>query len=317
MNFVSPKKTPIKTSGYLVIQSDDAHAGDWYWYNKLKRYNRKYTQFIGCNPLKMSLEINSRMLDTPDYLTSDRLKKMYDGGAEVINHCQYHISLGQFYLAKDASAGDTSINITARSMNDTGLHNNQKAGYRYKYLITDGVNSEEVTLQSATNPILLATPLTHSYASGTIFKLSANSMRELVEGCHDDLVNIGVTVNGLCFPYPGGSTYDSNPDAVSYIATLYDTARGSYGGTNSLPDVNWHNLSSFAIRPNGEPGKSGIDTILDETVANNYLTFVYGHGETDSVTQGLLDYVIDGAMRRGIRIIGQQEAYLMLGDNRR
>lgn len=309
MVFVTPKKLPQKTAGYLVIQSDDSHSGDWYWYNKVKRLNRKYTQFLNCNPLKMSLEVNSQVVDTPNCLTTEQIKEMYDEGTEIINHCQYHISLGKFYLSKDANAGDTSITITARSMNDTGLHNNQRAGYRYKYTISDGINSEEVTLQSATNPLLLASPLLHSYAKGAEFTLSDNARRELVEGCHNDLVAKGVTVDGFCFPYHGGSTYDSNPDAVAYIATLYDTARGSYGGTNDLSNVNWQNLSSFAIRPNGEPGKSGIDEILDSTVDNNYLTMVYGHGETDAVTQGMLDYVIDGAIKRGIIILSQKEAY--------
>lgn len=311
MLFVSPKKLPAKTAGYLVIQSDDSHAGDWLWYNKIRRFNHKYTQFIDSNPLKISLEVNSQLVDTPGRITTEQLKRMYDNGTEIINHCQYHISLGKFYLSKDANAGDTSISITARSMNDTGLHNNQRAGYRYKYMISDGTNSEEVTLQSATNPLLLATPLLHSYAKGAEFKLSDNARRELVEGCHNDLVAKGVSVDGFCFPYHGGSTYDSNPDAVAYIATLYNTARGSYGGTNSLSDIDWHNLKSFAIRPNGEPGESGIDDILDATVSNNYLTFVYGHGETDSVTQGLLEYVIDGAIKRGITILSQKEAYEM------
>lgn len=312
MLFVTPKKLPQKTAGYLVIQSDDTHAGDWHWHNKVKRYNRKYTQFIDCNPLKLSLEINSRMLDTPGCLTSEQLKKMYDRGTEIINHCQYHISLGQFYLAKDANVGDTSVYITASSINNTGLSNNQKSGFRYKYLITDGVNSDEVILQSVNNPILLSSPLQHSYASGSVFRMCDSSRAELVEGCHDDLVDKGVTVSGFCFPYHGGSSYDSNPDAVAYIAKLYDTARGSYGGTNDLSNVNWHNLSSFAIRPSGEPGKSGIDDILGATVSNNYLTFVYGHGETDAVTQGMLDYVIDGAIKRGITILGQKEAYELL-----
>lgn len=260
----------------------------------------------------MSVEINSKRLDTTDNLTSAKLKKMYDEGTEVINHCQYHISLGKFSLSEAASAGATSIKISASSMNNTGFVNNQASGYLYKYLITDGTNSEEVTISSTTNPVQLASALQHSYAAGSSFVLTSEAMEELVAGCHEDLEEIGVVPSGFCFPYHGGSYYDYNKDAVDYVATQYSTARGQIGATNNLSTVNWNNLKSFAIRPNGEPEESGIDDVLDDTVENGYLTIVYGHGETDSVTQHLLDYVIDGAISRGITILSQSEAYALL-----
>ena len=314
MKFVSPKKLPAKTSGYLVIQSDDTHDGDWFWHHKIRRMNHKYTQFAG-NPLKMSVEVNSKMLNDTGRLTSDQLKKMYDEGTEVINHCQYHISLGLFSIYQAASAGATSIRVYASDMNNTGFVNNQKSEYKYKYLLSDGINSEEVTIASTTNPVQLASALQHSYAADSSFTLTNEAREELVEGCHDDLVALGITPSGFCFPYHGGSYYDYNKDAVDYVATQYDTARGQIGATNNLSTVNWNNLKSFAIRPNGEPGESEIDDVLDSTVSNGYLTIVYGHGETDSVTQHLLDYVIDGAISRGITILSQNEAYLLLHES--
>ena len=311
MKFVSPKKLPTKTSGYIVIQSDDTHEGDWYWNNKIRRKNHRYTQFTG-NQLKMSVEINSKMLNADEMLTSSKLKKMYDNGTEVINHCRYHISLGMFSIAQSASAGATSIVISASDMNNIGVKANQKSGFKYKYLLSDGTNSEEVTFASTSNPIQLASALQHSYAAGSSLTLTQESVEDLVEGCHTDLVALGIIPSGFCFPFHGGSSYDYYQSAVDYIATQYDTARGQYGAYNDLTNVNWHNLKSFAIRPNGEPGESGIDDVLDDTVENGYLTIVYGHGETDSVTQHLLDYVIDGAITRGITILSQSEAYALL-----
>lgn len=314
MQFVSPKKLPAKTAGYLVIQSDDTHEGDWFWFNKLERLNSKYTQFVDSKPLKFGCNTNSQMLGVSGFNTAERLKAMYDAGTEINNHCRYHISLGKFYLTQQASAGTKNLYLSSTDMNNCGVTNNQRSGFLYEYTLSNGTNSETVHFASFTYPQYITTvsALQYTYPVGSSLELTVASRQALVEGCQSDLEAMEIEVGGFCYPYHGGSDINPNPGSVAYIASLFDTARGKYGASNDVSDIDWTCLKSFAIRPNGEPGNAEIDEILDDTVTNNYLTMIYGHGETDAVTQGMLEYAIGGAISRGITILSQKEAFDLL-----
>lgn len=315
MQFRTPKKAPARVSGYLVIQSDHSDAGAYNtWFQKIMRYRRKYSQYLNYDKLRMGVEINSAYVDTAGNVTTEQLLTMQDNGMEINNHCRYHVSLGKFNLTQEASAGDTKLYVSATDLNNMGMSYNSRAGYPCYYVISNGTNSETIHPNAFVYPQYfgLDAPLTYNYPIGSTVTLTASSMQMLVQGGQDDLENMELTVTSFCYPYHGGSDINPNQAAIDYVNTIYNTSRGRYGATNDIATAVWTNLKSFAIRPNGEPGESGIDDILDDTVDNNYLTFVYGHGETDAVTQHLLDYVVDGAMSRGITILTQREAYQRL-----
>ena len=315
MQFRSPKKVPERTKGYLVIQSDDCNAGDWLWYNKLKRLERKYTQFVRDDLLKLDVNINSGVL--ANKLTLPKLKIMYDDGVRVNNHCKYHISLGKHILSANASQGAASISLY--DFWETGIWNLPANNTTYHYIITDGTNSEIITPQPGTaNPISITETLQHSYSTaGTTVSLTAESIALLVNDCADYLENQGIEVDGFVYPFHAATMQYVNPDAQTFVNGEYSICRGNENESApyNVPDsINWHDLTSFAIRPNDNltTKKASIDTYLTATKNNGYLTIVYGHGETDAVTQELLEYVVDQAISKGIAIVHMKEAYEIL-----
>lgn len=312
-NFINPKK-PTYNKGYLIIESDDNNIGDYtHWLPRVKYHNQKHSQFINSKVVKLGFNINSKMLGKSGKVSQNNLIEMYESGLiEILAHNRHHVGIGRIILTQSANIGDTIIHVNTTG--NTGFQHNQAAGYMYKYKIYNETDEEIVTMTSySSNTITLSKPLAKSFSQGSYFAISDESRTELVEGCISDLEELGFEVKNYTFTYHAGSSYNFNQDAIDYISNLFDSARGRYGNTNELDNIEWSNLNAMAIRTATK--LSEIDVQLDLTANNNLLLIAFGHGESDDNVMKCLDYLIEGAMSRGIRIISRQQARELFKDN--
>ena len=316
MNFIAPAefimpKMPQYQSGYLVIESDDGNYGDYtHWYQKIKILAEKYSQWANSKAVTCCFNINSGTIGKRGKLNLQQLMTIYNSGMEIMAHGRHHVGLGQLTLTRPAVSGDTKIYVG--DLTNTGVQRNQEAGYIYTYRLYDENKEEIVTLTgyNTDENSLLVQPLNNSYAAGAKLQISAASMEQLVQGCINDLRAWGIEVKNFTFPYHAGSYYDPYPEAVDYVSQWFDSCRGNYDNTNVLDSINWSNLASMPIRV--YTPFTMIDRLLDQTVNNNLLMIAFGHGETSDEIQSRLEYLIDGAMSRGIRILQRRDAYKLL-----
>ena len=304
-------KTPIYDSGYLIVHCDHGVIGSYtHWYPKIKEYVKKYSQWINSKCVTYGISVNSGNVGRIGHMTVNQLKELCDNGIEILNHNKHHVSIGKLTLAANANIGDTVIYVN--SANYMGLSTLSSIGYIYSYELDNGEDKEVVYLSGYTSVSLtLSAPLTKAFPLGSTIQPTDETMGDLVEGGLSDLNGWGLNVTNYVYPDHSATHYDLNPYAVNYVDSLFDSSRGGYGETNDINAMNWSNLQGFAIRPSGEPAYDVIDRILDETADNNLIAIAWGHGETVAAVLDRLDYLIEGAFSRGIKIITQAKAYEM------
>jgi len=182
MKFIRPKTPPRKTSGYLIIESDDSNIGDYtHWYPLIEKMLYKNTQWAGRRAISCGFNVNTGTLNTDGKMSDSNIKELHKNNYEIMNHCRHHISLGRFKLARGASRGD--IKLLLDSTSNSGLQHLRNAGYIYTYKLFDGTNAEIVKLtdyDTSERSVSLKDPLSNSFDSGASFQLSDESMEELV-----------------------------------------------------------------------------------------------------------------------------------------
>lgn len=307
-------KMPTYDKGYLIIHSDHAYTSTFKtWLPLIQKYDRMHNQWIDSKAVNFGVAVNTAPVGSSGYLTPVELKKMYDAGVEILSHNRYHISIGALPITEQAEEGATTLRVAAtKRMGLRALRD--EAGYgTYSYELIDGDNKEVFYLSGYTSTTLsLASPLSRTFPKGSILKPTQETIEDLVLGCLDDLAGWGIDdVPGYVYPDHSASYYDPWEPSIDYIKSVHKAARGGYGETNNLNSVNWGNLQGFALRPGGMPAYSTIDRILEETSQDNLIAIVWSHGETEQGVLDRLEYLVKNALRKGIRVITQKQAYQM------
>lgn len=180
----------------------------------------------------------------------------------------------------------------------------------YEYIVTDGANSETIDINAVGNgTITLNTPLQSSWGAGSWVELSEKGKKDLLQGAIDDLAAQGIPCKHHVYTYHAGSHHAYNPEAVEIVGQLFLSGRGRAGDLNDR-SVDVRNLRSRLL--NDSLTTATIDAILDECVLHDKVAIFYGHGETSEIRLSQLEYIIDGCVRRGIRIGTRTDAWRKL-----
>lgn len=309
-NFVIPSnfiifRKPIYTEGVVVIESDDGTKGDYtHWLPLFKRLSRRYSDFIDDSTIVACTAVNTQSIGTSSiFLTVADLQELVKNKWEIISHGKYHIGLGAYPLTTGVSQGQTVIYAQRVSEIKT------ETGYFYQ--IADGVNVEiikPIEVNSIEGYIVIESPLQNSYATeSTKIQLTSEAMIDLLQGCIDQLLLWDIDCQNHTYTYHSGSQYFYNENSVQLVGNIFYSARGISGAVNFKNDFSKNPLKSLL---NTAPSSTmqDIDNNLNQTVLNNGLFIFHGHGEKDAESLAKLEYLIDGAMQRGIRILTRTKA---------
>jgi hypothetical protein len=301
-------QTPIRptyTTGAIVIESDDGRATEFsHWFPLFRKKNLQYNQWKPFDVIVCCPDVNSGTIGLSGNMTSTELKILQDNGWEIMSHSKYHYNFGSMSPTAVANAGQKRVDLPYME----GLDGTST----YVYKIQEGVKVEEIIIATkniAEKYITITSNLVNSYTTAAKFSLTAQSITDLLQGCIDDLEGWGIMCKNHVWPFHYGSQSYYNAEAVAIVSSLFDSARGVSGDYN-ISATNKHLMKSRLI--NNELTEATIDTILDATKANDYVTIFYGHGGTSALTLGQISYIIDGAMSRGIRILTRSKALLRL-----
>ncbi len=309
--FVNPKKIN-RTSGYLILEDDDGNIGLYtHWFPLIERMNRWYTQYRDYKPIACSPNVNTENVNTVGKVTTEQLQELVASGWEIVAHGKHHIGIGEHKLSSAVNQGEKKIYIEGEFYR-TGLWHIGHLGYPYDYSISDGVNTETVKIvghNTSDNSITFQNALNNNYAQGSIFQLTEESMVDLLQGSVDKLAEWGIIALNHTYAYHSGSDNFYSQKAIEVVRSLFNSSRGTYGSTNVPASADWANLAGLAI---DGASVGTINTVLNNTVTNNLLTIVYGHGETSEEILGKLRYLIHECFRKGIRILTRQEAVKLL-----
>lgn len=298
--------TPVYASGAIVIESDDGTANVYVrWFPICRKLAIAHNQWSNLNAVSLCPNVNTATINSAGRMTSAQLVELAANGWEIMSHGKTHTGLGAFTLTAEAAAGQKIITL------DNVGYLGATAGYTYK--IVDGETIEEITIASIDSvgkTITTDNNLVNTYGIGANVSLTDASMETLLQGCIDDLAVWGITCENHVYSYHSGSQHQYNAEAVAKVGTIFNSARGVSGDYNT-PATNKFLMKSRLM--NGAAlTDATIDTILDHTLANDEVTIFYGHGETSALTLHQLEYLIEGAFTRGIRILTRADALARL-----
>lgn len=305
-NFVNPK-TIKYDKGLLVIDSDDGNAGDYnYWLPVTLKTASKHSQWIGNPTVVINPAINTATIGTPGKMTVEQLIELRDKyGWEMLSHGRHHVGLGAMELYEAATAGQTALTIRGAGQIRV------EGGYTYEIYegntreIIKFVSPEVKSSTYSIHTMNLETPLVNSYTTAARILLTDESAHDLLQGCIDDLASWGFDCKHHVYTYHTGSQHQFIEKSVGWIDNYFTSGRGRILlQANQKNDIQLPNLISMSMGNT----LTQIDTVLDETAATDGLFIFYGHGEGTSSVLNKLEYLIDGALSRGIRIVTRTEA---------
>lgn len=313
-NFIAPvifvpPKTISYVSGTLIIEIDDGTDGNYtHWLPFTLRLADKYNQWQNSKPVVCCPNVNTAKIGTTGYMTVAQLQELQNiYNWEIMSHGRYHTGLATHTVIVQANAGQKRIDINTAGM----IHPEANYVYEIKYgEISETIIVAERHGEPYQNGYILSTEnLVNTYPVGSTLKLTEASLLAELQGCQDDLKAWGLTGNSHVYTYHAGSQWYYNQQAVDVVDGIFDSARGVDGDHNSL-GANLGLLKSRLLTSSLTDVE--IDGILDDTLANDYVTIVYGHGETSDAHLGRLQYFIEGAINRGIQIMTRAEAIMLL-----
>lgn len=306
-NFVKPK-TPTYNKGLMVIDSDDGKPGDYsHWLPLMKRKSSEWNQWIGASTAVFCPAVHAGATGRETRLSQAEILELQDYGCEIMSHGYHHMGLGKHQLKQAATAGDTNIYI-----NFVSYVGPVQDISKYTFKIYDGTNSENVVLTDYTSDyVVLQSGLVNSYGTDAYLSLTTESITTVLQDNKTALESMGVNpVNHHVFTYHSGSEHNYNEEAINLASQYFVSARGRQGRTQSATDIDVNNLK---CQLNTTATNAEIDTILDDVAANDLLFIYYGHAETAQDHLDKLEYVIDGALSRGIRITTRTDALQRMG----
>ena len=301
MNWQTPK-TITYNDGAIIIEIDDGMMGSYsHWFPLCRRLARKYSQWRFFNPVVCCPAINTASIDTSNtYMKSVQLQKLYANGWEMLSHGKNHVGLGEHSITSEATLGQSTIYVNNAS------YLSGSVGYTFR--IWEGETEENIILNTVNrddNYITVTQPLQNTYSTSAKMSMAESSLVTALQGCIDDLSAWGIPCNNHVYAYHAGSQYLYNEAAVTKVRALFDSARGYSGDYNTSTTDN-HLMKSRLI--NDTLTEATVDTILNNTASNDYVTIFYGHGEVSVEVLSILEYIIEGALNRGIRILTRSKA---------
>lgn len=299
-NWQSPRKNPYpKTSGYLVIDSDDGSRGDYdTWYPLLKSISYEYSQFYPANLAFACLAINTGTIGNSGKITWDEVKEMNRYGWEINSHGRYHVGIGKHVVTQPVTVGDNRIYIQFSDYTDrNGIYN---------WRVWEGEKEETFKITGwGGGYIDIDTSLVNSYTTESRVQIVESDATEELQGAIVDLQAQGICASEYhyVYPYHSGGAHNYSPTAVGWVASLYSTARARAGALNTSA-TDKHRL--FAIATN--TSQAGLDSWLQQAKDNNSVMIWYGHGDAPAT----LEYLVRKAIEMGISIISRQRAFEIL-----
>lgn len=303
MNWQLPKTPSYGDSGLVVIDSDDGRRGDFtHWRPTILTKSAQYSGWYPPKVAVICLALNTANIGRDLHLSWDQVHDLRRLGWEINSHGRHHVDLGRHPLTETASAGAQEMKV------DTTWFREFVGGY--EYIVTDGTNSETIDINAVgSGTITLNTPLQSSWGAGSWVELSEQGKKDLLQGAIDDLAAQGIPCKHHVYAYHAGSHHAYNPESVEIVGQLFLSGRGRAGDLNDS-SVDIRNLRSRLL--DDSLTTATIDAILDECVLNDKVAIFYGHGETSEVRLSQLEYIIDGCVRRGIRIGTHTDAWKKL-----
>lgn len=299
------------SKGYLVIDSDDGNAGDYfYWMPLLRRLAIKHNQWVGEKTVVMCPAVHSSLINTSNKLTVEQLKEMVEFGCEVLSHGKHHTGIGTLEVSSAVSNGSNQIEIYGSGQIRV------EAGYEYR--LYEGTTEEVVKFISpnlanntyGTTLMTLESPLINSYSTNARVELTESSLEDLLQGCIDDLKTMGFDCSHHVYTFHSGSQHTYNQKAVDFVSQIFRSGRGSYQlSPNTKDSLQLSNLKCISPASSYEQ----IDSVLDATALSDGLMIFYGHGEGVESVLDRLEYLIEGALSRGIRITTRSDALSRMG----
>lgn len=303
-NFVDPR-TPRYDKGVLVIESDDGYAGDYNaWLPLFQRLKNKHSQWVGSNTVVGNSAILTATIGQSDKMTVDNLRELVDNGWEMLSHGRYHVGLSELEITENAPIGSSKLTIKGAGQIRV------ESGYTYR--LYEG-NQEEIIkpilpkITSGTfniETVNLESPLKNSYTSSARMQLTDASYEHLLQGCIDDLNSWGIDCKHHVFTYHAGSQHMYSQKSVDEVAKRFISGRGQSGATQVPMNAELVNLKCQL----NTMSRTQIDTTLDDVATNDLLFIYYGHGELSLNILDDLEYLVDGALSRGIRIMTRTNA---------
>lgn len=294
-HWVRPSRMPPHDRGMLVIQDDDGNAGVLYRHRLTQRKNREWNRWLGVQVVPYCPGVNSARIGTTGKLMPHHLIDIERSGGEILSHGRNHVGLYPHETTGEIAPGDTRIPITdTQRVTKTG----------YMYVITDGEVSELFTVAGVdSSAVYSETPLQNGYAIGSQVRASDAAIEAELKGCIDDLAALGVTCSNHIWPWN-----QSDAKLRSAAAQYFESARAAAPTTTTVNVAG--EVDMYALYSTNMQGLNTdwADAFIDEIIAQDGVGIIYAHGESDQRSLDLLEYIIDKAISRGVRIVTQRVA---------
>ena len=307
--FVSARVAPAFTTGRVVIHSDDGTLGDYtHW---LPEFVAKHSvsRFLRSRLAPFCPAINSEFIGNWNRMTWPMVREIQARGGEILSHGRQHLGYRDYPLTAAASAGATAVTIS--SSFGPRVYQAANAGNGITHEIAEGATTEAVTVTGDTSGVLsLSAPLTGSYTTAAVIRLSEASMLANIQGCSDDAEAAGIRP----LRHHVWAWHDQSETAKGRVSPILDSARaGNQHIIDPSDEIDRYDLNS---RLDSSLTEATIDTLLDTVQAVDGVLIVYGHGGTGETAVANLAYLIDQCISRGVRIVTHSEAvaYLQASD---
>lgn len=307
--FVRPK-TMTYNKGVLVIHSDDGKSGDFtHWLPLAKKKAQEHSQWYNVGTVVMNPAINTATIGTSGKMTVANVQELLKNKWEILSHGRHHVGIGAYPLILSATAGATRLDIQGAEQINTGV---------YQYRLFEGSKEEVVTFATRSGDtygngyVTTTKPLVNSYTTAARIQLTEDSAFALLQGCIDDAKAWGVDIKHHVYTYHGGGDWFPSQKSEDWVGQYFKSGRGSAMGSPVSDPANI-NLKNIKSALNTEKSNAAVDSYLNQVALNNGLMLYYGHGETDDVNLAKMEYLIDGALSRGIRIMTMTDALKHFG----
>lgn len=298
-NFQHLKTPPRYKKGVLVIMSDDGYRADYtHWFQLFQQKNKQYNSWAK-NAVPFCPSVNTSRINKASGMTSDQLNEIQRSGGEILSHGHDHIGFLPHKVNSPLSSGTKSFKIA-----DAG----RIFGMPVEYVLSDGVNSEVVTIISRENvnsstvgEIVLDKPIVNSYNESATVQATEFTMRNEWKVCIDLLASWGLNCNHHVWPY------NQVGEPFKTLSKEYFTSASGEGNppVNESKSVDFYDLNRRNITA---MSNAQINDVLLNVASSGGVAIIYGHAETDAATLSKLEYAIDRCIELGIKIATISEA---------
>lgn len=305
-NFIRPKK-PNYDRGRIVFHSDDGRIFDYTQYvPRIRSALYKHDQFKRHRGIVFCPAVNTGYVDDGfhetvglDMITWDMIKEIDNEGGEILSHGKYHLFLDYSNPSESLSAGSTVIKYT---------RSEARPREGYTYFIREGNKIDYYTVVSYTHEaegvkeMNITPPLTNSYSVSAQIQLTDESLHNLLGGLVDQADEHGITVkNHIC------AWYKRSPESLVVLKQYFDSVITTVERETELPQYtdiwNMHrakDLRSYSLEE--------CDAVLDDIIGKDSVCFMQMHGIGQAQMNRNLEYILEQALLRGVRIVTHSQA---------